>query len=101
MDLEQKTMQHLTRRQFFGRASAGIGTAALATLFQSEGHASNTIHKYQKGKHVMAEPQILPLRSPMSFAAGKREVDCRAKLESAAVIPKRKCSSALSFPPCR
>ena len=26
---------------------------------------SNTIYKYQKGKHVMAEPQILPLRSPL------------------------------------
>ena len=34
---------------------------------------SNTIQKYQKGKHVMAEPGILPLRSPMSFAAGTRE----------------------------
>ncbi|MBK5255257.1 MAG: NAD(P)-binding domain-containing protein, partial [Vicinamibacteria bacterium] len=34
---------------------------------------SQTIQKYQKGKHVMAEPGILPLRSPMSFAAGTRE----------------------------
>ncbi|HSN19959.1 MAG TPA: cyclic nucleotide-binding domain-containing protein, partial [Usitatibacter sp.] len=31
------------------------------------------IYKYQKGKHVMAEPQVLPLRSPLSFASGKRE----------------------------
>jgi CRP-like cAMP-binding protein/thioredoxin reductase/Fe-S-cluster-containing hydrogenase component 2 len=34
---------------------------------------SGTLQKYQKGKHVMAEPGMLPLRSPMSFAAGTRE----------------------------
>ena len=34
---------------------------------------ANTIQKYQKGKHVMAEPGILPLRSPIAFEAGKRE----------------------------
>ncbi|MEO8359004.1 MAG: cyclic nucleotide-binding domain-containing protein [Vicinamibacteria bacterium] len=34
---------------------------------------SQTLQKYQKGKHVMAEPNVLPLRSPMSFAAGTRE----------------------------
>jgi thioredoxin reductase len=43
-------------------------------LIEAEPHVSNTIHKYQKGKHVMAEPQILPLRSALTFAAGKREV---------------------------
>jgi CRP-like cAMP-binding protein/thioredoxin reductase len=42
-------------------------------LLEAEKHASDTIFKYQKGKHVMAEPGILPLRSDMSFAAGKRE----------------------------
>src|SRR5204862_7847502 len=36
-------------------------------------HPSNTIYKYQNGKHVMAEPQIRPLRSPLACAAGKRE----------------------------
>lgn len=40
MDIEQKTLQHLTRRQFFGRASAGIGTAALATLMQGQAHSA-------------------------------------------------------------
>ncbi len=63
-----------------GSGPAGLSAAAHAAelgvshvLLESESQASNTIYKYQKGKHVMAEPQILPLRSPMSFAAGKRE----------------------------
>ncbi len=63
-----------------GSGPAGLSAAAHAAelgishvLLESEDHPSNTIYKYQKGKHVMAEPQILPLRSPMSFAAGRRE----------------------------
>jgi CRP-like cAMP-binding protein/thioredoxin reductase/Fe-S-cluster-containing hydrogenase component 2 len=63
-----------------GSGPAGLSAAAHAAelgvshvLFEAEQHASNTIYKYQKGKHVMAEPQILPLRSPMQFEAGKRE----------------------------
>ncbi len=43
------------------------------TLLEAEEHASHTIYRYQKGKHVMAEPGILPLRSPITFVAGKRE----------------------------
>ena len=42
-------------------------------LLESSPKISNTIQKYQKGKHVMAEPGILPLRSPIGFEAGKRE----------------------------
>ena len=34
---------------------------------------SKTIYRYQKGKHVMAEPGFLALRSPMEFVASKRE----------------------------
>lgn len=34
---------------------------------------AKTIQRYQKGKHVMAEPGFLKLRSPMPFEAGKRE----------------------------
>jgi len=34
---------------------------------------ANTIHHYQKGKSVMAEPSVLPLRSTMSFGPGIRE----------------------------
>ena len=63
-----------------GSGPAGLSAAAHAAglgiphvLLEAESHVSNTIHKYQKGKHVMAEPQILPLRSALPFAAGKRE----------------------------
>ena len=42
-------------------------------LLESQPHLADTIYKYQKGKHVMAEPAILDLRSPVSFAAGPRE----------------------------
>jgi len=63
-----------------GSGPAGLSAAAHAAelgishvLLEAEDHVCNTIYKYQKGKHVMAEPQILPLRSPMPFAAGKRE----------------------------
>ncbi len=63
-----------------GSGPAGLSAAAHAAelavshvLLESENHAADTIYKYQKGKHVMAEPGILPLRSPMSFSAGTRE----------------------------
>jgi CRP-like cAMP-binding protein/thioredoxin reductase/Fe-S-cluster-containing hydrogenase component 2 len=63
-----------------GAGPAGLSAAAHCAemgiayvLLEAADHPSNTIYKYQKGKHVMAEPQILPLRSPLSFAAGKRE----------------------------
>src|SRR5688500_14579035 len=36
-------------------------------------HLSDTIYKYQKGKHVMATPSQLVLRSDLDFDAGKRE----------------------------
>lgn len=42
-------------------------------LLEAQPHLADTIHKYQKGKHVMAEPSILGLRSPVGFAAGSRE----------------------------
>lgn len=63
-----------------GSGPAGLSAASRAAelqashvLLEAENHASDTIHKYQKGKHVMAEPSVLPLQSGMSFAAGKRE----------------------------
>jgi Fe-S-cluster-containing hydrogenase component 2/thioredoxin reductase/CRP-like cAMP-binding protein len=34
---------------------------------------AKTIQRYQKGKHVMAEPGFLDLRSDMEFGAGSRE----------------------------
>ena len=48
-------------------------SASSHVLLESERHAADTIYKYQKGKYVMAEPSVLPLRSPLSFAAGTRE----------------------------
>jgi CRP-like cAMP-binding protein/thioredoxin reductase/Fe-S-cluster-containing hydrogenase component 2 len=63
-----------------GSGPAGLSAAARAkalgarhVLLEAELHASDTIHKYQKRKYVMAEPSVLPLRSDMSFRAGSRE----------------------------
>ncbi len=77
---DQRTEFRWYKVGIIGSGPAGLSAAAHAAelgvshvLLESERQASNTIFKYQKGKHVMAEPQILPLRSPMSFAAGKRE----------------------------
>ena len=63
-----------------GAGPAGISAAAHAAklgishvLLEAGQHPANTINKYQKGKLVMAEPAVLPLRSPVAFAAGTRE----------------------------
>jgi CRP-like cAMP-binding protein/thioredoxin reductase/Fe-S-cluster-containing hydrogenase component 2 len=42
-------------------------------LIEKAAHLSDTLFKFQKGKFVMSTPDVLPLRSPMPFAAGKRE----------------------------
>ncbi|MEO0367930.1 MAG: NAD(P)-binding domain-containing protein [Pseudomonadota bacterium] len=42
-------------------------------LLEGSPKHSNTIQKYQKGKHVMDTPTRLPLRSPLEFSAGTRE----------------------------
>jgi len=42
-------------------------------LIEKTDHLSDTIFKYQKGKHVMATPSNLVLRSDLDFDAGKRE----------------------------
>src|SRR5436305_13768267 len=36
-------------------------------------HLADTIHCYQKRKHVMAEPGMIPQRGEIPFAAGSRE----------------------------
>ena len=63
-----------------GSGPAGLSAAARAArlglshvLLEKTGHLSDTIYKYQKGKHVMATPNQLVLRSDMDFDAGKRE----------------------------
>ena len=63
-----------------GSGPGGLSAAARAAerneshiLLEAEEHLSNTIYLYQKGKYVMDEPGILPLRSPIPFEAGLRE----------------------------
>ena len=73
-------MSDKVRIAVVGAGPGGLSAAARAAelglshvlLEQSPAHA-NTIQRYQKGKHVMAEPNVLPLRSPLPFAAGVRE----------------------------
>src|SRR5919107_3291171 len=68
------------RIAFVAPAPAGLSAAARAAqlglshvLLEKTGHLSDTIYKYQKGKHVMATPSQLVLRSDMPFEPGKRE----------------------------
>jgi len=63
-----------------GSGPAGLSAAARAaalglshTLLEKSDHLCDTIYKYQKGKHVMATPSNLVLRSDLDFDAGKRE----------------------------
>ncbi|HST28307.1 MAG TPA: cyclic nucleotide-binding domain-containing protein [Rudaea sp.] len=74
-----------------GSGPGGLSAAARAAergeshvLLEAEPHLSNTIFRYQKGKFVMDEPGILPLRSPVPFKAGSRETILGAWDESAA-----------------
>lgn len=63
-----------------GSGPAGLSAAGRAAqlglshvLLEKTDHLSDTIYKYQKGKHVMATPAQLLLRSDLDFDAGKRE----------------------------
>ena len=63
-----------------GSGPAGMSAAGRAAelgishvLLEKTDHLSDTIYKYQKGKHVMATPAQLVLRSDFDFEAGKRE----------------------------
>ncbi len=63
-----------------GAGPAGLSAAARAAacgiphvLLDAAPKVANTLRRYQKAKHVMAEPGALPLRSTLSFAAGPRE----------------------------
>ena len=53
-------------------AAAGRRSPSYVLLEGFKAHAK-TIHRYQKGKHVMAEPGFLDLRSDLGFVAGARE----------------------------
>jgi CRP-like cAMP-binding protein/thioredoxin reductase/Fe-S-cluster-containing hydrogenase component 2 len=63
-----------------GGGPAGLSAAARArqlgqsyVLLEASPAHANTIQRYQKGKHVMAEPGVVPLRSDLGFTAGTRE----------------------------
>ena len=63
-----------------GSGPSGLSAAARAAqkdishiLLETTDHASDTIFKFQKRKFVMATPDVMPLRSDTSFAAGTRE----------------------------
>ena len=63
-----------------GSGPAGLSAAARASklgvthvLFERTQHINDTIFKYQKRKHVMATPEILPLRSDLDFKEESRE----------------------------
>ena len=63
-----------------GSGPAGLSAAGRAAelklgyiLLEKTAHLSDTIYKYQKGKHIMATPVQLELRSDVVFDAGKRE----------------------------
>lgn len=63
-----------------GAGPGGLSAAARAAetktshvLLEASPQLANTIFRYQKGKHVMAEPGVLPLRAAVEFDAGTRE----------------------------
>lgn len=73
-------MSELIRIAIIGSGPAGLSAASRAAqlglshvLLEKTDHLSDTIFKYQKGKHVMATPSQLVLRSDLPFDAGKRE----------------------------
>ncbi len=73
-------MSDVYRIAIVGSGPAGLSAASRAAqlglshvLLEKTDHLSDTIFKYQKGKHVMATPSQLVLRSDLDFAAGKRE----------------------------
>ncbi|MDD2721046.1 MAG: cyclic nucleotide-binding domain-containing protein [Gallionella sp.] len=63
-----------------GAGPGGLSAAARAAesgashlLLEASPRLADTLHHFQKGKAVMAEPAQLPLRSSLAFAAGLRE----------------------------
>jgi CRP-like cAMP-binding protein/Fe-S-cluster-containing hydrogenase component 2/thioredoxin reductase len=63
-----------------GSGPAGLAAAAQAAatglpyvVLERTEHLADTVHCYQKRKHVMAEPGPIPQRGELPFAAGPRE----------------------------
>src|SRR6195952_4478441 len=74
------TLSERFRIAIVGAGPAGLSAAGRAAslglshvLLEKTDHLSDTIYKYQKGKHVMATPSQLILRSDQEFDAGKKE----------------------------
>ncbi len=67
-----------------GAGPAGLSAAlhaqknGLDVLVIEKGEVGNTVFEYQKRKHVMAEPAMIPLRSDLPFKAGTRETILQA-----------------------
>jgi cGMP-dependent protein kinase 2 len=68
------------RIAIIGSGPAGLSAAAHAAeenidhiLLEKTDHLSDTIVRYQRGKHIMATPNQLKLRAGCEFAAGSRE----------------------------
>ena len=75
-----KSVADRFRVAIIGSGPAGLSAASRAAvlglshiLLEKTDHLSDTIYRYQKGKHVMATPSQLVLRSDVDFGAGKRE----------------------------
>jgi cGMP-dependent protein kinase 2 len=73
-------LSELFRIAIVGSGPAGLSAASRAAklglshiLLEKTDHLSDTIYKYQKGKHIMATPNQLVLRSDVEFDAGRRE----------------------------
>ncbi|HSK81588.1 MAG TPA: NAD(P)-binding protein, partial [Thermoanaerobaculia bacterium] len=75
---------HLASHSFdlviVGTGPAGLSAGAQAAasgisyvLLERTDHLADTVHCYQKRKHVMAEPALIPQRGEVPFAAGSRE----------------------------
>lgn len=61
-----------------GPAGLSAGCRAAVTglshiVLEKADHSSDTVYKFQKGKHVMATPDVLPLRADVEFQMGCRE----------------------------
>lgn len=78
-----------------GAGPGGLSAAARAAqrglphiLLEASDKHADTIQRYQRGKHIMAEPCVLPLRSDIEFDAGNRETildDWEVGIEQAGV----------------
>ena len=70
-----------------GAGPAGLSAAChakkegLSVLILEKGELANTVFDYQKKKHVMAEPGLIPLRSDIPFEPGPREQILQGRLQ--------------------